>query len=88
MEEYIKDAGYASDDNDIIGLYDKELHESMMKATDIKNATEKGYKQGLEQGTNNRNIEIAENMIKNNISIDVISNCTGLSIEQVEELRN
>ena len=47
---------------------------------------EDGISQGLEQGISSRNIEIAKNLLDNNVSIDVIIKSTGLSKEEVEEL--
>ena len=48
---------------------------------------EKGRKEGIEQGINKRNIEIAKNMLKQNLSIDMISSITGLSIEEINNLK-
>ena len=42
--------------------------------------------QGLEQGISSRNIEIARNLLDNNVSIDIIIKSTGLSKEKIEEL--
>ena len=43
-------------------------------------------KEGYEQGMSSRNIEIAKNMLKDNIDISIISKYTGLSKEEIEEL--
>ncbi len=40
-----------------------------------------------EEGKNERNIEIAKNMIKENISIDIIAKVTGLPLEELEKLK-
>ena len=47
---------------------------------------EKGIEQGIEQGSKERNIEIAKEMIKEKLSLDVISKCTGLSIEEINNI--
>ena len=46
-----------------------------------------GYERGLDQGIEQRNIEIAKNLLKQGLSIDIISSVTGLSIAEVEELK-
>ena len=52
---------------------------------------EKGEKMGIEkgklEGINERNIEIANNLLKCGVSIDVITQTTGLSIDQIKKLR-
>ena len=41
---------------------------------------------GMEAGAHLKAIESAENFIKEGVSLEVISRCTGLSLEDVEEL--
>ncbi len=45
-----------------------------------------GLKEGLEVGRNERNIEIAKNMLKKGMEIKDISEITGLSIEEIENI--
>ena len=52
----------------------------------VEKGFEKGTKEGTQQGIKNRNIEIAKNMIKENIDIDIISKITGLTKEEIEKL--
>ena len=49
---------------------------------------EQGLKQGLEQGKQDRNIEIARNAIKMGLDISNISKLTGLSVEEIEKLKH
>ena len=48
---------------------------------------QKGIEQGLEQGAKQRNVEIAKNLIQNGLDNELISKSTGLSVEEVEKLR-
>ena len=41
----------------------------------------------LEKGKVEGKIEVAKNLLKNNISIDIIINSTGLSKEEIERIR-
>ena len=47
---------------------------------------EEGKAEGLEEGARTKEIEIAKNLLKDGISIEVVSKNTGLSIESLENL--
>lgn len=83
MEDYMKEAydelERISRDKDIIGLYDAEKEAEKVLNTRLEGAR-------LE-GINQRNIEIAKNMLLKNISIQDISEITGLRKEQIENLK-
>jgi len=82
MQEYRKDSLEASEDEKIIGLYDKELHLEMLHNSELKEAREKG----LEQGRREEKIEAAKLMLAKEIDLKTISECTNLSIEEIEKL--
>ena len=83
MEDYVKDAKRASISDDIVGLYDKELHEELLRNTELYNAEQKGIKQGIEENK----LETAKALLKEKISIDIISRTTGLKKEEIEKLK-
>ena len=103
MEDYVKDAKRASISDDIVGLYDKELHEELLRNTELYNAEqkgikqgkkdgikegkEKGIKQGIKQGIKEKAIETAKNMLNKGLDIELISECTGLDIKEIEKLK-
>ena len=90
MEEYVKESIKASMDEEVIGLYDKELHLEKLRLSELKEAREKGIEQGIEKGIEKgieqEKIEIAKSMLSKNIDVSVISECTGLAKEEIEEL--
>ena len=43
-----------------------------------------GLSDGISQGSQQAKIETAKNMLQKNISIEVISECTGLSLDEIE----
>ena len=45
-----------------------------------------GLSQGISQGEKKAKLETAKSMILRNISIDIVAECTGLSIEEIEKL--
>ena len=70
-------------DPDFVGYYDlEEAHKQ-----DLSDSYETGYDDGMNKGKNIRNIEIAKNLLKQNLPIQSISLATGLSIEEIEQLQ-
>ena len=63
----------------------------MTTERDIQNyisyAREKGLEEGMEKGIEKGLLEAARNMLAEGFSIDLVVKCTGLSIEQVKELK-
>ena len=51
-------------------------------------AEQRGYKEGvsdgISQGEHQAKIETAKNMLQKKISVEVISECTGLSLDEIE----
>ena len=51
-------------------------------------AEQRGYKEGvsdgISQGEHQAKIETAKNMLQKNISVEVITECTGLSLDEIE----
>jgi predicted transposase/invertase (TIGR01784 family) len=63
---------------------DRQTYENSLKYyRDMENSLDLQYKTGQKE----KGMEIAKNMILDNFNINVISKITGLSIEQIEELR-
>ena len=72
--EYAKDEGYKTG---------KEEGMKAGKEEGMKAGIEKGMKAGRNEGKN----EIAKNMLKENLSIELISKLTSLSQEEIEKLK-
>ena len=71
---------------------DRELYELRLKAIrDEMNIRYSGYIDGMAEGEakgkKERNIEIAQNMLKENVNLELISKVTGLSLEEIENLK-
>lgn len=91
MEELYKKVEDYSDDEEIIGAYDGEWHRSEVERVSLKAAKEQGIEQGIEKGIE-QGIEktiktIVKNLLKENASIDYIHKVTGLSFEEIENLK-
>ena len=79
MKEYISDAEKASLDKKIEMEYDYELSSEYER---FKEGKEEGIQEGIRKGIR----ETAKAMLKNNIDMETISNCTGLSLNEIENL--
>ena len=68
-----------SENDEFRVLYDAEK----MRRKEINSARLDGY----DDGAKAKEIEIANNLLKNGISIDLVSESTGLSVEELKELK-
>jgi len=84
MKEYINDAINASDDEMLLEAYDKEW---ALKDEGIREGVEKGISQGITQGKNITNREIVLKMLEKNLDINLISEITGLNIQQINDIK-
>ncbi len=77
---------YVNDDvtKEAMAKWNKEIEESK----NIKIARELGHEEGREEGREQRNIEIAKSLLNSSLSIQEISEHTGLSIQEIENLQN
>ena len=87
MKEYIEDSKNASEQDEVIGMYDKELNDEMLKKAEIRENREEAFNEGLEEGALEKARETALNFIKENIDLTIISKCTGLSLEELNVLK-
>ena len=100
MDEYVKEAEEVSFEGGVGEAYDKEwaLRDqgyrdglSQGKAEGFSQGKvegrEEGRTEGKTEGINERNLEIAKNMLKDNIPIESISKYTGLSIDEIKNLK-
>jgi predicted transposase/invertase (TIGR01784 family) len=55
-------------------------------ATDIEVQREEAFEKGLSQGEYQGKIQTAKNLIAKKISIDIIADCTGLSVDVIKTL--
>ena len=76
-----------NEDEYIIGLYDKEKMDEWMKKIDHAEAVKEGHAEGLEQGSNKKALEIAKNMLKENMNLADIARLTGLDENIIQKLK-
>ena len=63
----------------------------MMDALPLHDARKAGLREGMEKGLlageRKKAIETAKNFLKKNISAEIIAECTGLSLEEVQKIK-
>lgn len=57
-------------------------------ARELNYEKERGYSIGYDTGLKSAKLEDAANLLKKNISPDIIAECTGLSLTEVEGIKN
>ncbi len=85
MEEYVKEAEEVSFEGGVGESYDKEW---ALKDQAYRDGEEAGEEKGREEGSTTKAIEIAKSMLEENIDIDIICRCTGLSKEKIKKLKD
>ncbi|OQY09929.1 MAG: hypothetical protein B6I28_02025 [Fusobacteriia bacterium 4572_132] len=81
-----------SDDIKYINTEDELWYKIKKYETDIaevykKEGHEEGIKEGIKEGEKKRSIEVGKNLLNNGVNIQIISQATGLSIEEIEKLK-
>lgn len=70
--------------DDMVGVYDRESRKRAEFNYELKEAEEKGLKKGIKQNKK----EMVLNLLKENIDINVISKVSGLSIDEINNIKN
>ena len=70
-------------DNDIRQMYETDIKTRLVNDLNTAENIEKGIKKGLKEGK----IEIAKNMLKEGLDINLISKLSGLTVKEINELK-
>ena len=91
LMEFKKSLEEINDREDFVKWMSAEEEAVIIKNTMINEAKEEGFEQGIsqgiEQGQKERNVEIAKNMLAEKSDIEFISKVTGLSVEEINNLK-
>ena len=79
--DYMMDALPLHDANEIF------RSDYMMDALPLHDARKAGLKEGRLEGERNAKFETARNLLKKNISVEIITECTGLSTDEVLKIK-
>jgi predicted transposase/invertase (TIGR01784 family) len=64
-----------------------EQDKEFIKNSELSEAKDEGIKEGIKEGSYDKQIEIAKNLLNENMDIKTISKVTGLSIENINKLK-
>ena len=83
----------ASGDAILLEAYDKEWALKDLGRRDgykegLDEGISLGIEQGIEKGIEKNKIEIVKNMLDKNLDINLITKITGLSIEEINKIKN
>ena len=84
MEEVRKEADRIVKDLDLLLYYDKD---KMDQEYAYETGEEHGRKEGKKEGRREKELEIAKNLIKENMSTELIKKVTGLTEEEILKLK-
>ena len=86
-ETFISEVERLSSDEHIIGLYNAEIEDEIMKNAIREHSKEEGIEQGIEQGTRQNQKQVVINMLKDNLDINLISKYTNLSLKEINKIK-
>ena len=90
VSKYMKEINKLNNDSEFVEYMSAEEDARKIYNSRMYDAREKGFKQGydegIEQGIEKNKIEIAKNLLDNNVDINIISLSTGLSQEEIKNL--
>ena len=95
MKDILDKVMELSNDERLVGLYNEEelqkAKEVAIKTESFENGmkagVEEGIKQGVQQGSKQEKLEIAKKMLEKNTNIDFISEVTGLTIDEISNIK-
>ena len=87
VKDYMEKIEKLNEDPIFINWITKEKDEQMIKNTQLYRATQEGINIGINQGFQQRNMEIAKNLLNKNMSVEDIMDITGLTREEIENCR-
>ena len=84
MDEYVKEAEEVSFEGGVGEAYDKEW---ALRDQGYRDGLSQGKAEGKIEGFSQGKVEIAKNMLKDNIPVESISKYTSLSIDEIKNLK-
>ncbi|MBQ4262802.1 MAG: hypothetical protein IJB83_00970, partial [Bacilli bacterium] len=87
MEEYKNGVIDINNNDEFKDILTKEEENERVDRASLYYAHRDGFKEGIVSGIEQRNIEIAKNMLNENTDISFISKITGLTIEEIEKIK-
>ena len=87
MTKYITNVTIVNDNPEFQKYMSEEEDKKKIQNSLLSEAKETGYTSGINDGISKEKVSIAKNMLNKNISIEDISDITGLSVEAIENIK-
>ena len=87
MEKYMKNVEELNEDSEFVNVISQEKDNEMVINTLKNEAIREGKEEGIKEGIKEGIVETAKALLKEKISIDIISRTTRLKKEEIEKLR-
>ncbi len=92
VEKYMAEIKKINIEPKFIEFISYEEDQKKREKTRLRKAEESGFEQGIEQGIEQGSLskskEIAESLLKQNIDINIIAECTGLSLDELKKIES
>ena len=88
VDKYITNVTIVNDDPEFQKYMSEEEDKKKIQNSLLSEARENGINDGISKGVSKEKVNIAKNMLNKNMSIEDILDITGLSVEEINKLRN
>ena len=88
VDKYITNVTIVNDDPEFQKYMSEEENKKKIQNSLLSEARENGINDGISKGVSQEKVSIAKNMLNKNMSIEDISDITGLSVEEINKLKN
>ena len=88
VDKYITNVTIVNDNPEFQKYMSEEEDKKKIQNSLLSEARENGINDGISKGASQEKVNIAKNMLNKSISIEDISDITGLSVEEIENIKN
>ena len=88
VDKYITNVTIVNDDLEFQKYMSEEEDKKKIQNSLLSEARENGINDGISKGVSQEKVSIAKNLLSMNMPIEDISKATGLSVEEINKLRN
>ena len=87
VDKYITNVTIVNDNPEFQKYMSEEEDKKKIQNSLLSEARENGINDGISKGASQEKVNIAKNMLNKSISIEDISDITGLSVEEIENIK-
>ena len=88
VDKYITNVTIVNDNPEFQKYMSEEEDKKKIQNSLLSEARENGINDGISKGVSQEKVNIAKNLLSMNMSLEDISKATGLSVEEIENIKN